>query len=329
MALQLGQFAAYGELWNTHRNSVCGWLGLMGMDIQIRLELTGNCESDLAGKHIRFRARAVPLATLDAKQVRTIQIRHIGPVGKMTLALRVSTDTEGNVLPPDLVDGDVPCDWKPLLNLEWFSQHGRTVVQMVDPVVEFVGSENDGAEAADAFFGALFEEQAGMPEEEDEFAHPSLQGQDPYCPGSDFEDLLAASERDEEVAKAMQETELMDDLIESKEEGESLVALLDGSAPLPDPNDLDENRAAYILRFILARLATCGVAIHMCEHVTALETYRIFREHMSPDAHCFRQLSGTGWVQSFLTSEYCPVCEEEFEREWQQRESEKAAEGSE
>lgn len=60
MALQLGRYVAYGELYNTRRNSVHGWLGLMGMDNTVCFELSGNCESDLVGKHIRFRARQLP-----------------------------------------------------------------------------------------------------------------------------------------------------------------------------------------------------------------------------------------------------------------------------
>jgi hypothetical protein len=59
----------------------------------------------------------------------------------------------------------------------------------------------------------------------------------------------------------------------------------------------------------------------MCEHVSALDTYRMFLEHMSPEAHCHRELKGTGWVQTYMTSEYCAACEAEFEREWQMMEA--------
>lgn len=318
MALQLGEYVVYGELRNTSRNSVFGWLGLNGMDHQISFELTGNCEDDLAGKHVRFRARAIPESAFDEKTVPHFQIRHIGPVGKMTAALKVRVDAKGEMVPPDVSDDPEFDVWKPLFHLEWFGQNGRTVVQMVDPVIQFVKPEEDTEEQADAFFSALFSEAGEpLPEEKAGF-DPSASDPDSVWGGTDFEDFRATAEQEEEVAAAMQETELMDDLLES-DEGESLIGLLDGATALPDPDSLDENQAAYVLRFVLARLATYGVAIHMCEHVTALDTYRLFIEHMSPDAHCFRELKGTGWVQNFMTSEYCPVCEAEFEREWQDR----------
>ena len=47
MALDLGRYLVYGELLNTRRNSVHGWLGLEGMDCKLHSELTGNCEPDL------------------------------------------------------------------------------------------------------------------------------------------------------------------------------------------------------------------------------------------------------------------------------------------
>lgn len=112
--------------------------------------------------------------------------------------------------------------------------------------------------------------------------------------------------------------ELMDDLIESGV-GESLESILDGSTPLPDPDSLNENQAELVLRVLLARLALYGIAVDMCEHVTALGTYRMFRERMSADAHCHRELRGTSWVQHYSTYEYCEECQAEFDREWEAR----------
>lgn len=327
MSLQLGSYVAYGELRNTCRNSVWGWLGLTGMDHTILLELTGNCEPDLFGKHIRFRSRKMPEATFDSKSVPHFQSRHIGPVGKISAALQVCLDAAGNVLPPDSPE-NASTEWKPMLNIEWFGQNGRTVVQMVDPVVEFVGPENAGQEYDDAFFGALFSNDLADSTWEPDSPLSSTDGDDLFTTfqpsdwspfdddGEAWKDSLS---EDDDLRNELSEMELMDDLLES-EIGESLTSILDGSVPLPDPDTLDENGAAYLLRLILARLAIYGVAVHMCEHVTALDTYRIFREHIAPEAHCFRQLKGTGWVQNYSTSEDCPACEEEFEREWQERE---------
>ena len=42
MALHLGKYAVYGELYNTRRNSVHGWIGLLGLVPDDDHRLTGD-----------------------------------------------------------------------------------------------------------------------------------------------------------------------------------------------------------------------------------------------------------------------------------------------
>lgn len=54
MALRLDSVIVGGELANLRRNSVHGALGIRDLDRPLHLQLTGNCQGELEGKHFRF-----------------------------------------------------------------------------------------------------------------------------------------------------------------------------------------------------------------------------------------------------------------------------------
>ena len=330
MALRLGEYLAYGELFNVRKHSVHGWLGLMGLECRMQLELSGDCEPDLAGKRFRFRVRHLPEQEFDEQSVPRFQARQIGPTGKITAALRVRVDAAGVPVPPGagaVKDGA----WKRCLHIEWFGQNGRVVIELIDPVIEVVppDQEDDG----DEFFGALFPDGVEPPVDggppPDSFAGVTDLFEDPDSPS--FSPTPAGLQREldrraaevdravfgeDEISRDIREMELMDDLIEH-EEGVPLASIIDGTGPLPDPDSLNENQAACALKVLLAHLAVNGIAVDMCEHVTALDTYRLIRDEIGSEGHCYRELRGTGWVQHFSTYEHCKVCEAEFDREWE------------
>jgi hypothetical protein len=348
MTLELGKYVAYGEIFATRKNCVHGWIGMMGMDTAVHFELTGNCEPDLAGKHLRFRVHNLPAHAFDERSVPGFQIRHVGPVGKITGALKLRVDSHGNPLPPDVDGRDSTAEWKNLLHMEWFSQNGRVVIEMIDPVMQIVTPETEGDAEADNFFGPLFPEQPELKGDQGPFpdtieVEAKLDKnditEDFYCLGDEgedeeFADFLASAdeldaqtrahmekferslEEDRKARKVMRETELLDDLIESGAAGESILAMLGDDAPLPDPDSLNENQAVTVLRVLLAKLALQGISLHMCEHVTALDAYRIFLEEIVPESTCFGELRGTGWVQHYSTGEHCRECERKFDEEW-------------
>jgi hypothetical protein len=56
-------------------------------------------------------------------------------------------------------------------------------------------------------------------------------------------------------------------------------------------------------------LARCGVSLAVCHHFTPREAYRLLIEEICVEERAYRELQGTQWVQTFMTSEYCPQCE--------------------
>ena len=112
--------------------------------------------------------------------------------------------------------------------------------------------------------------------------------------------------------------ELMDELIE-RGPGQPLGMLFDEPLKLKPIEGLDEAAAEQQLKILLAQLAMYGVAVHMCEHFTALDTYRLIIEHLAPEEGAYPELRGTGWVQNFDTGESCPQCEAEFEKNFEEK----------
>ncbi len=122
---------------------------------------------------------------------------------------------------------------------------------------------------------------------------------------------------DQDSSDVLRELELMDDCLE-RGEGELLADLFDGPVRLPRPDQLqDDNEAEQALKKLLAHLARCGVSLAVCHHFTPRDAYRLLIEEICVEERAYRELQGTQWVQTFMTSEYCLKCEEEFEREYQ------------
>ena len=182
MALRLNDLVVCGELLNTRKNCVHGYLGLRGFERPLVFELAGNCAADLAGRHIRFEVRNQPdreerrppergnesecgsemegegeggsecefesesksekarLAELNLTGLAWMQI---GPTGTMTAArkVRVADCPPGELYARCKLGEPPPMTWKQCLYLEWFSQNGRVVVELVDPVIEVVEPE--------------------------------------------------------------------------------------------------------------------------------------------------------------------------------------------
>ncbi|MBN1488643.1 MAG: hypothetical protein JXA69_01895 [Phycisphaerae bacterium] len=292
MALRLNEWVTCGELVNTRKNSVCGWLKLRGVDRPISLQLTGNCSPDLAGRHIRFEVQPWPddessePCESEREQIERIMKlaglawQQVGPTGVMTAKRKVrdpdcplsewfARNKEGE--PP-------PLTWKPCLFLEWFSQNGRAVFELVDPVIEFVGSDpepppgqedpdaepTDGPDAQNDTDGGLsitslrlhdddeveirdetpFDEMGGSPEDCDN-AYGLIDDELQRSFDAQARDLDRSlqSNDDPETNEVMREIMLMDDLIE-RGEGEPLGTLFDDVVKLSSPDKLDKRQAA-------------------------------------------------------------------------------------
>ncbi|MEX2172971.1 MAG: hypothetical protein WD872_01330 [Pirellulaceae bacterium] len=165
MALRLGDHVVAGELINRRPYMTHGWLALRGEESPIIFQLTGNCGEALRGKHIRFsipddRPRYEEPSPLETK---SLAWQQVGPTGEITIR-QVKT------FPCSTAEFDrraqlgeqPPTEWKPCLYLEWFSQNGRVVIELVDPELEWVAEdEEDRRRAATA-------DAAGEPADSDD-----------------------------------------------------------------------------------------------------------------------------------------------------------------
>jgi hypothetical protein len=350
MALRLGDWVVEGELINTRKNSVHGWLRLRDHDAPLALHLTGNCDPDLTGRHIRFTARPSDAPEIDLPQLAPQQI---GPTGTMTAARRVrdfDCSTAEYYRRAELGEPP-PTEWKLCLYLEWHGQNGRVVVELVDPEIEFI---DDAPAVADGdipfndipFDDVPFDDAISFGEAEEGFLDSNDAEDDLDALLADEEDLddeadeeedpyglfspelldhldREATRADETLAgdgadDTIRELELMDALIERGEDV-PVGSLFDPPMRLPSVEQLEQmsdKEAEAIFKTLLARLALYGVALDMCEHYTPRAAYRLLVEQIGPEEGVFPELQQTQWVQHFMTHEFCDQCDAEFEEQW-------------
>ena len=369
MAWRLGELVVRGEVFNLRRNSVHGWLELRDQEQPLHFELTGNCGDGLAGRHFRFtmpepneNLHDESTDDLDLTQLEPMQV---GPTGDMLLKqVKVPRCSIDEYIRRSGLGEDLPCDEKTCLYLEWYSQNGRMVLEIVDPVLEFVDGPNeayltalqtevdrDGEDrnARGAFVANdanSDEDEADDDDEESDEFDPLADSNDSDSEDDDEDDPygLFPEDLDEQLSAASDaEGQLGEYPIEVDEETRKQWALWDemfeGKHDVPiqtifDPplriyphDKLDDTQVAEALRTVLARLAEYGIALDMCQHYTPRDAYRLLLEEILPKHGTYPKLRATGFVQHYMTSEFCEKCEAEFEEEWQQREKERLERG--
>ncbi len=325
MVLELGEFVLQGEIINTEPYSVHGYLELRGCDRPLVFQLTGDCAEDLRGKHVRF--AATRWTTRDAFEPGDhvegpLLWQQIGPTGEVSVSRR-------SKVVPDSEGGESP---KPCLYLEWFGQNGRVVVEVVDPLVEFVDLDlEEDDPGSTTLRPTLPEPQFGEPEpdvEPDDHAdHPEdTDEDDPYGlfpDGLDAEFETSAAETDRMISGGSasdlqdapdvgKEIELLDELMESGE-GEPIAMIFEAPFRLRRPESLTEEEAEVELKKLLAQLALYNIAIDVCEHFSPGEVYEWLMNDILPKERAYPELRRTQWVQHFSTSDDCPECDAEFD----------------
>ena len=346
MALRLSDWVVCGEIDNTRRNAVHGWLGLRDRDTPVPLHLTGNCAPDLAGRRLRFKARA-PVGLDEAfdgnLDLSVLAAQQIGPTGEMTAIrqVRVLDSAAHDRTRRPAAHEPAPNEWKTCLYLEWFSQNGRMVVELVEPEIEFIDPprSDEALEQPPSPSGAylelfrgygddeppldddleamlLDEEEAGFEQEDEE--------DDPYglFPAALHQHFDREAERADEVVfdddprdHPPSDLDLIDTLIESGLDV-PVGSLFDPPMRLPSVEQvaaLPDAEAEQVLRSLLARLALYGIALDVCEHYTPQEAYRLLVERICPEEGVFPELGQTQWVQHFMTHEFCDRCTAELE----------------
>jgi len=344
MAFRLDDSIIAGFIKNAHRFSTHGRLALRGGEMPIMFELTGSPSPDLCGRTFEFE---VPQNIREASEedkrlaagLRPIQV---GVTGEMTAERMVRTfecSPEEFIRRSELGEPP-PTRWEACLYLEWFSQNGRVVIEL--PVSKLHILDEDEIAARDREEQEEIAAEMRRMEEEDrmrEATTPEITAITPEGE-TDLMDLLSddddeegyglipeeleselarnARRVDREVAgeppdaiRMMEETELMDEMLEKGERTPLMEFLSD--LKLPSPSDIsNEAEAEKALNAALMKLALAGVAFHVCEHCSATDAYRILIDEIcqkSEDTGAFRPLIGTGWVQNFCASDYCARCQ--------------------
>lgn len=359
MALRLGDYVVYGELYNFRHYSTHGVLVLRGeepgAETIVSLNLTGNLAPDTPKNGIRFWPADADGSRepFDMQTHSGFQTRQIGPTGDMTVQgwVRVLPCSVQEYMQRSRLGEPPPTEWKRRLYLEWFSQNGRVVVEMADPVVEECvrrakGPDDDGDWVSCPNHAPLPEDvESGsgsclgitaIQKDGDGFAISHWQDRSGNSSRNDERDgtgpdalqrqLDAESEAIERALQGLGETdtqdslhelELMDHCIECCE-GEPVSELLGDMPPVLHPDDMDDESLEARFKGVLARLALAGIALDVCEHYTPREAYRLLVDKILPEERSFRELIGTGWVQHFSTSDFCGRCEEECLREYEE-----------
>jgi hypothetical protein len=358
MAWRLNDLVVGGELLNTRHYSTHGWLELRDQERPLMLHLTGNCDPDLKGWHIRFTAkppRRDPAQPDEPSNLSDLAWEQIGPTGNITAArkVRVSDCPPTEMYIRAKLGEMPPTEWKRCLYLEWFSQNGRVVVELIDPEIEYVEfvAHGDGDESGEAQLAEAQPDDApptgglsiqsirlddeGNVEIRDETPTPDDldddDQEDPYgLIPSELQQMFDADaqetdrflddadeEKDEEKPDAIREMELMDDLIE-KGEGVPLMELFEGPLQLPHPDEVPDDEAEASVKMVLTHLAMFNVALDVCKHFSPRELYRLLVEKICAGERAYPELQGTGWVQHFSTSDFCPACDAELEREYEE-----------
>lgn len=341
MALRLGDYVIRGELNNTKDYSTFGRLELAGAEAPFAFELTGNCDPDLRGKRIRFEAAP---SYENPPELPKVAGHLIGVTGTITAAnwgKAFECSTKEFVRRASFGEPP-PTTWKRLLYFEFYSQHGRTLIELLGPKLEYDAGGVDG------------EDWRPLPEQErrtEALAEPDfpeivvvhrtgeVEHIDPreYLDQHEASDTMSRLQRlldsqndaverairgesdkdSDDIDGCIAEMELMDYLIDHKE-GDPLALAFQTPRRLPLPDEIPEDQIEPLLKSLLAELALFNIALHVCEHYSLRDTYRLLVEKLHDEWTYHPELAGTGWVQNYMTSEYCPKCDEECDRDYEE-----------
>jgi hypothetical protein len=310
-----------GSGYETH-----GALTLAGVNSPIILSLTCDPGPMLRGRMIDFRAKdpskVVPL-------LHSIEPIQVGITGEMNLRM-----VKVPRIPIEEWDHKSPleCDWELCLYLEWFSQNGRVVIELVDPVILLRAGDPieipeipEGGGGGFSFFvirevpdegsGEKFEVKGYTLVEEEEEDEGDL---DSYLERLNRERDAAVGASDEDDLGKFLEIE-GEKFLNSQEDGEYLGSLLE-PRQLPHPNDVSEEEAEILFKSILMELALRAVSVHLCAHCDMRQAYRYLVETVLQEGRADPTHKPNGWVITYCYGETCPQCEAEVEilEEWRQ-----------
>jgi hypothetical protein len=127
MAWRIADYIVRGEIDNRLPGIIKGTLYVEGLNEPLILELEGNCDPDLAGRHLTFRN----LMPQPGKNLDGLCRNQCGTAGTMSANRMVRIPT---ITPQELEicfkeQKPIPTRWSESLYLEWFGPNGRVLVE--------------------------------------------------------------------------------------------------------------------------------------------------------------------------------------------------------
>lgn len=131
MAWRLDEAVEHGIIDNTVEGMTSGKIWLAGRDEPLILSLNGDCWRDLAGTVLEFE-NPKPKASEEANSLDTEQTGIVGDITASQKA-KVPQITEEEIPEYYRQNREIPCEWKNLLYVEWFSEiNGRVLIEAPD-----------------------------------------------------------------------------------------------------------------------------------------------------------------------------------------------------
>lgn len=322
MSLRLDNYILFGEIINRNPRSTFGFIVLRGRNHALRFELVGDPEPDLCGRHVKF---SIPVPDEPGPEASDmiLSLCQVGVTGIMTTARMYRVPTGDRPLAQYISNKQpVPGEWRPTLTIEWYSQQGRVIIQIPDPVLEVLEgdplpepqipqeSEAQGLEITDIHLKddeSVIEHTVLKAEmQEDVSASVNL---DTY-----LEQINKKKEQNfiEEEDDPLADVKIFEHLWET-EPGEPIGSLLNPRL-LPKPEDLTEEKAESVVKSILAEMAILHVTLDICEHFTWKRIYQFMLDELFPNMRVFPQMcNALDYVHHFTTWESCEECMKEYQ----------------
>lgn len=151
MAFRIGDYVARGEIRNTRRNSVTGWLEVLRRERHrdgtetiepslVLLSVTGNLSGELDGRNFRFAVRERDIPSPRPILEPSFHNDQIGAMGDSVFRLvRVPLIPLEEFFEVCRRGESPPEEQRVSIYLEWYSQNGRVVLELLDPILEFEG----------------------------------------------------------------------------------------------------------------------------------------------------------------------------------------------
>lgn len=128
MAWRLDEAVEHGVIDNSVEGTTTGKIWLAGRDEPLILSLDGDCWRDLAGTVLEFE-NPDPQLVAEANALDTDQTGIVGDITASRKA-RVPEISDAEISEYHRLNREIPCQWRNILYLEWFSEiNGRVLIE--------------------------------------------------------------------------------------------------------------------------------------------------------------------------------------------------------